>query len=219
MVSCLLRHGAAASINAVSARGDTFLSRAAAAGSTGLIHVLVSHGARVAGVGTEPLVAALRSGHSEAALSLIKYGADCAAEGGAPLLEAARHGLEAVVRALLDGGASCLAADAAGCTALHFAAAAGSAPVIALLCARGARVNDAATRRVSAAHVVAGTTPLMLASRSGSVEAARALASRGCDARAKDSEGWTALDYAKRSKMRRCIRALMGEGGSESESE
>ena len=263
-VSCLLKHGAGATINAVSAAGDTALSRASAAGNTTLIHLLASHGAGtdVAAAGSAPLLLALNKGHSDAALALIRYGADCGVAENAPLQVAARKGLVDVVRALLqggastlaadaggctvlhmaarlgsveivrallDGGASCKAADAAGCTALHFAAARGShecsAPIIALLGARGARAS-AATSGAGAIVIwgtvlpfIQGTTPLMLAAHSGIVEAAKALRATAHDARARDSQGKTAHDYAGDSKMRACIDALTREVRIEGEDE
>jgi hypothetical protein len=52
----------------------------------------------------------------------------------------------------------------------------------------------------------------MLAARSGSVEAAKALRALRRDARAKDSKGKSALDYAKGQEMKDYIKALTGEG-------
>jgi len=89
------------------------------------------------------------------------------------------------------------AVDARGRTPLHLAAAAGHAPVIDLLCERGASL-DAADER--------GATPLHLAALAGRGEAVDALLSRGAHPGVKTRAGCRAADLAADETLRTRLR-------------
>jgi ankyrin repeat protein len=96
-----------------------------------------------------------------------------------PLHVAAKGGHDRVIARLLESGQGTLidvnATTSTGATALHFAAASGSAAAIALVLDRGANVN--------AREPQWGQTPLMFAAGSGRTEAVKVLMSHGADAR------------------------------------
>ncbi len=90
-----------------------------------------------------------------------------------PLHLAARGGHAGVVAALLAAQAQATAPTTTGATALHFAAAAGSAPAATALIEAGAAVD--------AREPQWGQTPLMFAAAAGRTDVVRVLAARGAD--------------------------------------
>lgn len=103
------------------------------------------------------------------------------------LLSGARGQLMAVVEDALAAGADIEARDAAGRTALMWAAFHDQAGMIDFLIGQGADVNAQDSR---------GRTALIWAAFSGRAEAARALLRGGADAGIADGEGRTARDRA-----------------------
>ena len=143
----------------------------------------------------------------------------------------------AEVRRLVQGGADVNAAQADGATALHWAAYNGDASLALLLLEAGADVaaanrngstpmwlaasqGDAADDRGAARErrgcqraAPLGRRPLMLAARSGHVDAVRALLDHGADANAKeDARGTTALMQAADQGHADVIAVLIEHG-------
>ena len=209
-VAFLLRHGAAASVNAVSAAaGGSALSRACSAGNLALLHMLVSHGASVdpPAPATPPLLVALDSGHEEVVSALLLYGANARAvdaAGRQALLVAVRGGHGRAARALLESGADARACDGAG-SALAAAARGGCAGAVTALLKHGA---DA--REVGAG----GGSLLLLAAREGCAEAVRALLQHGADAREAGAGDGSPLVVAAREGHLDAVRILQ-EGGAD----
>jgi ankyrin repeat protein len=177
----LLRHGAAASVNAVSPACGSALSRACSAGNVPLLHMLISHGANVSppAPATPPLLLALDGGHEEVVSALLLLGADARAvdtAGRQALLVAVRGGHGGAARALLESGADARASDGAG-TALAAAARKGCAEAVRALLQHGAGGLEAST---------GDGTPLQVAAREGHLEAVRAncaaVEAAGCSA-------------------------------------
>ena len=101
---------------------------------------------------------------------------------------AAGEGDEAAVAAGLAAGVAVDAHDVDGSTALMSAAFQGHEAIAGALLAAGAGIN-AVQARVS-------WTPLIAAAYGGHAGVVRALLARGADARVRDAEGKTALDWA-----------------------
>jgi ankyrin repeat protein len=210
MATCLLRHGAAATINTPSASGESVLSRASSAGNGACIMMLVSHGANVnvPAPATPPLILALAKGHERAACCLLLYGADCRAvdaAGCSALQLAVRGGHQGAVRALLEHGADCRAVDAAGCSVLLEAARGGHQLAVAILIKHGAdpKGKDAA-----------GTPVLVAASREGYLGVVRALLEGGADCLAVDAAGCTPLLAALRGRHLEIAGDLIKRGAN-----
>lgn len=87
-----------------------------------------------------------------------------------------------------------------GRTALHLAAAAGRATVVAVLAARGADLE---------ARDDEGYTPLILAARYGQLDTCRALLNAHADVRAIDAAGNTAADAARHGGFAAVADALI----------
>ncbi len=104
------------------------------------------------------------------------------------LLIAIERGDKSAVLSLLNKGASANAADAAGRTALGYAAINGQTDLIEEFLRRGADVN---------AQSAQGTTPLIAAGLFGDPEIVRMLIASGADVNAKEKGGETALSYAQ----------------------
>jgi len=104
------------------------------------------------------------------------------------LIEAARWGDLEKVKKLLDRGADVNARDKDGWTPLHWASVHGHLDVIKLLVERGADVN-------ASNH---GWTPLHEAASRGHLNVVKFLVERGADVNARDREGRTPLDLARR---------------------
>ena len=106
--------------------------------------------------------------------------------GATPLMVAALHAGEDCMRLLLDLGADPNAHNAAGATALMWAA--GDVNKVRLLLARKAQVNVVSEN---------GRTPLMIAARhEGAVAIVGLLIEKGADVNAKDNQGTNALMQA-----------------------
>ncbi|HKX95408.1 MAG TPA: ankyrin repeat domain-containing protein [Methylibium sp.] len=105
--------------------------------------------------------------------------------GETALMLAAMKGREDIVRVLIERGA---ALDPEGWTPLHYAAAGDARAIVALLLARGVRVDPRAPN---------GRTPLMLAAGYASEEMVDQLLRAGADAAVRDKQGLGAADLAR----------------------
>ena len=102
-----------------------------------------------------------------------------------PLMMAALRGNLEWTRRLIERGG---AVNREGWTPVHYAASGPEAKVVGLLLDRGADLN---------ARSPNGSTPLMMAARYGSVDAALLLLARGADPRLKNDLGLNAADFAR----------------------
>jgi ankyrin repeat protein len=113
------------------------------------------------------------------------------AEKRTPMMFAAFNGHTAVAEYLLDAGAMVDTKDSNGRTALMYAASGDFAETIGLLLKRGADVNVQGT--------LEGFTPLMTAAAEGQVEVVRLLLDHDADRSLKDTDGDTALTFARQN--------------------
>ncbi len=112
--------------------------------------------------------------------------------GETALMMAALRDQDTWVGKLLEKGASINGTaepDRPGWTPLHYAAAAPGAKALAVLLARGARVD---------ARSPNGTTPLMMAAQYGSEDAVTALLKQGADPRLRNDLALGPADFAQR---------------------
>jgi len=118
------------------------------------------------------------------------------------VLIAVQSGHSAYLKRLAKANASLSVADAAGDSALHYAARGGNVAVIkAMLAKIPVDVRNAA-----------GETPLFDAARRDSAAAVEALAAANADVKVVDSKGSTAFDAACRAGSRNVLDALAGAG-------
>jgi len=102
-----------------------------------------------------------------------------------PLMMAALRGDITSTPLLLDRGAS---VNRTGWTPLHYAASSPETRVVALLLDRGAQIEAESPNR---------TTPLMMAARYGTEDAALLLLARGASAKARNDVNLNAADFAR----------------------
>ncbi|MBR7792122.1 ankyrin repeat domain-containing protein [Undibacterium sp. FT147W] len=111
-----------------------------------------------------------------------------AKNGDTALMVASFLGNADAIRKIIAHGAE---VNQPGWTALHYAAANGSVEAIALLLEHHAYIDTESPNK---------TTPLMMATRFGKLDAARLLIVEGADLTLKNDLGMTALDFAKESQ-------------------
>jgi ankyrin repeat protein len=187
---------------------------------------------------TPLMIAVGSPGAADAVKLLIEKGADVrySHQGFTVLMAAAEGSDRAVVRLLLARGADVKARNRAGWTALHAAALAGNRGVVEDLLARGADVNASDTLQgrtpllwaansgradlvkllldhgadVSARESLSGTTALICAAGSerGDLGLVNLLLDKGAALDAKDGQGHTALDWARRRGNRAIVEAI-----------
>lgn len=108
-----------------------------------------------------------------------------ARNGDTALMIAAYTANKPAVEALLAKGAE---VNRPGWTALHYAAAAGSNEIVALLLEHYAYIDAESPNR---------TTPIMMAARGGHILTVKLLLDEGADATLKNDLGMTAIDFAR----------------------
>lgn len=176
-------------------RQITLLTYAAMQGDANLIKALIAAGAKPGTPSDDwgtPLMMAAAKGDPASISELLKAGAKVDERnkfGETALMMAVRFGTDERARALIEAGANVNLADVDGTTPL--AAASGgdaSAAIVRTLLDSKADV-DAANKD--------GVTPLMLAAKQGDLEKCVLLLDAGAKATLKDSNNWTALDWAR----------------------
>ena len=221
----LLEQGA--DVNARSQLGRSPLIIAAAStGSVEAVRMLLAGGAEVNvadNSGATPLMEATTADQEEVVRLLLERGADVnpkdtgapgmASLVGSPLSAAALHGNTELVRLFLSKGAQVNAVSAANnvvkngpiafgkATALHMAAAGGSADVARILLDAGAAVD---------ARDVRGVTPLTFAIATDRPQASlvRLLIERGADKTLRSNAGESAVDWARKYNNPAILAAL-----------
>ncbi|MFZ6722928.1 ankyrin repeat domain-containing protein [Undibacterium sp. Ji49W] len=121
-----------------------------------------------------------------------------AMNGDTALMLACYLGNVPAVKALIERGAEI---NQPGWTALHYAAANGSKEIIALLLEHSAYIDTESANK---------TTPLMMAARTGKMDAVALLLDEGADPLLKNDLGLTALDFANEVEQRE-IAAFLKE--------
>src|SRR5262249_37638778 len=126
-----------------------------------------------------------------------------------PLLAAVRQKNPSVVAALLAAGATASAASPEGETPLHIAARRGDAAMVQMLLEHGADIH-ARLRSSNQNHH--DRTVLMDAAIGKNLDVVKLLIARGADQFAKDSSGFTALDWAgfQSKRIANHLRKAMG---------
>lgn len=158
-----------------------------------------------------------RAGQTDLAKVLLEAGADpnlpSTIQLHTPLMEAARTGDIALAKILLEKGANLHAVSSTGMTALHFAAAEGSAEMVQFLLSKGAHPNiattDAPFLNIECAK---GVTPLHLAASAGNAEAITYLLQAGAYINTPDDEGDTPYFYACAEFDGACVQILQAAG-------
>ena len=163
-------------------------------GESGVVADLILQGVDVNTLkvpGFTPLIAAVKSGHTETTKILIDYGADVNAwgsEGGQTALTVAVHeDFPEIVALLLENGADPLMVDEAGRTAMLVAALEGRVESMSVLLANGAVTSTTDSQ---------GNTALILAAGEGNAEVIKMLLEAGADKATENAEGVTALSAA-----------------------
>jgi cytohesin len=178
--------------------GMTPLHWAVLGGQIETIRTLLSAGAspNVRRYGQTPLHLAVLAGDVEAASELADNGADINARDFSELVYFFGH---AGVRQPLGN-------DQDGDTALHIAAAEGSALIIEWLLERG--IDSTARNEV-------GQTPLHIAAGRGHIDAVDILLTHEFDVDAKDRAGYTAIHHAVMNNHLTMVRLLLERGADE----
>jgi ankyrin repeat protein len=208
----LIRAGA--DTNAANDFQATPLAEACVNAGAPLVALLLKAGAhpnsRIA-TGETPLMTCARSGSADAVAALIAAGAEVDAkepsQNQTALMWAAAEHHPAVVRRLIEAKADLRAHTRKGFTALHFAAREGDLENTLLLLEAGVDINirtepDAAEARAGGrtagnrnSPLIAGATPLLVATVRGQVPLALFLLERGADPNVGDA-GFTPLHWA-----------------------
>jgi ankyrin repeat protein len=228
----LLARGAG--VNAASSLGKTPLHAAAARGNRDVVALLLAHGGEMNAkdkAGNTPVHAAVENGHADVVALLLAHGADCA------IGDAAWAGDIGKLNALLKGQPDLVSSkDAAGNTALHWAALGGSAEAVQALLAAKADPNAANSDGDTALHLALngavarallaggadvnarnklGRTPLHMAADKGRPEVAQALLAGNAEVNAKDNLLETPYHRAAFWGRQRVVELLRDHGGSE----
>ena len=154
----------------------------------------------------EPLFEAIRKGDLPAVRTMLGQNrslVNARGFGGArPLMHAVLYAGEDCMRVLLEQGGDPNARNAAGATALMWAA--GDLGKVRLLLARGAQANVKSED---------GRTPLMIASRQeGAAAVVKLLLEKGAEINARDVQGSTALMRAATARDVETLKVLMANG-------
>ncbi|KAI8514592.1 Unconventional myosin-XVI [Branchiostoma belcheri] len=163
-------------------------------GQTGVVKLLIQHGADVGARdedGETALHWASRNGQTGVVKLLIQHGADVGARdkyGRTALHLASLYGQTGVAELLIQHGADVRASNEDGMTALHLASGNGQTGVVELLIKHGADVG---------ARDEDGETALHVASGNGQTRVVELLIQHGADVQARDKGGRTALHRAR----------------------
>jgi ankyrin repeat protein len=140
------------------------------------------------------------------------------------LISVVRRGEAEVLRLLIQQGANLEIRDDSGRTPLLWAGLSYdqcpaenqlySFEIVRLLVEGGANVNVRATpldgwQNYCESWETMFDTPLLQATKRGDVEAVQVLLAAGADVEAKDSQGWTALDFAMQTGQQEIVKVLL----------
>lgn len=147
------------------------------------------------------LNAALRKNDAAAVADLIEKGADpySSSSDETVLMWSVENGHADLARMLLERGANVNDEDQTGRTVLIAAADKGHTDIAQFLISKGAKVNS----------LVDGKTALITAAQRGHKEIALSLLDGSADTSVKDSDGWTALQWAtskEHTDIAQCLR-------------
>lgn len=193
--------------------GATSLIHAARVGSREAVELLLDYGANIHTIDhleCTALHSAVAGGYTQLVRDLIHRGADInARHRGCALyavLDAIHFGYTETFEALLEGGArlSDVTTDE-GYTALHLAAYEGHLGLLRLL------LNKDLSLDINTPSLD-GTTPLIIATGAGRVDAVRMLLDHGANASTSDCAGWTPLHWAVNRNRPRIVRMLLEHG-------
>ena len=193
-----------ADVKAVDSNDWTALRWSIENGNTDIAKALIDKGTDVKAKDKTtftPLMYAASGGHTDIVKALIAKGADVNAEddnGATALMLAARNGHTSTVEALMAEGANVDAEDTDGDTALSLATDNGHTGIVNLL---------------SEAEGETPTEQLFTAVAANDVEALKQAIAGGADTEAKDSEGYTPLQFAVIAEKPEAIKALI-QGGA-----
>lgn len=206
VVQRLLEQGAG--VDEADTRGQTPLMAAAMLGEIPILKLLLSKGASVTRkdeLGDTALIWAAIGGKSKAATALLAAGADPNAEdrnGSTALIRATGGGFAECALALIRGAADVDHVMSSTQTALHFAP---NTVLVHILLAAGADVNGKALSGIPRG---ARLTPLMQAAQAGRLDVVKSLLAAGARSDLRDSQGFTAYDYALINRRSDCAKAL-----------
>jgi ankyrin repeat protein len=167
---------------------DYNLMIAASKGYTYEINRLIMKGADVFAEteqGVTPLIFAISSNQTKAAIMLIDYGSDVnkqTLQNETPLLIAVKNQNSEIAEALLRAGADIDATDRYDATPLHYASIYGYLEIADMLLYYDASVDK---------KTIEGSTPLLASIWAGHADLADLLVQKGADLEAKDKEGFT----------------------------
>lgn len=176
-------------------RQISLLTYAAMQGDAKLIAGLIAAGAKPESASDDwgtPLMMAAAKGDLDSLNELLRAGAkveDKNKWGETALIMAVRFGTPDKVKALLEAGAAVNRSDSEGNTPLAAAAGSESPPIIVKMLLDAKADPDAANKD--------GVTPLMQAAKLGDLQKCVHLLDAGAKVGLKDSNSWTAFDWAK----------------------
>ena len=188
---------------------DAPLLKAARAGDTAAVQLLLQKGANVNAAGTNSassLFLASEGDHADVVKLLLAAGANVNAItnlGATALVAASQNGHADVVKLLLAATANVDTARNDSATALMMASQYGHAEVVKLLLAAHGNVNQIST---------SGVMPLMLASGKGHAYVVKLLLAAGANVNAATNNGATALSLASEERHAEVVQLLKAAG-------
>jgi ankyrin repeat protein len=185
-----------ARVNEEDHSGKTALNRAKAAGSQGVIDLVVSRNGTDVDYGSR-LVKAVEDGNAQLVTKLLDQGlkVDTSVPNGHCLLDyAAEKDNVEIAKLLIARGASVKRADKYGRTALHWASGEGNAKMVGFLIDQGAEIDAKEHEGMTPLHEAIYWSQWHDAKSLGIIQV---LVEKGTDVNAKKNDGVTPLTYAK----------------------